>query len=256
MHGIGLVDIHSGSMVRMNLQGEQALAAALGITFHDPLLLRLALVHRSFIHERPSEAPESNERLEFLGDALLGLVIAHELYARFPDEPEGRLTEMRARLVRMESLAGLAAELDIGERLYLGRGEESSGGRLRQRNLASAVEAVLGAVLLDQGYPVARDLVVLLFTDALQSLAEEIPWNYKSLFQEAVQATGRHAPTYDMVAQEGPEHTKMFVVEVRIDGEVAAVGRGTSKQRAEQEAARAAYLLLKEQPEPDQDARE
>ena len=228
----------------MSGQPERALEVALGVRFRDRLLLRLALTHSSFVHERPEEAPESNERLEFLGDAFLGLVIAEELYKRFPEHPEGRLTEMRSRLVRTETLAQLSAHLRIGDRLYLGHGEEQSGGRSRERNLARALEAVLGALLLDRGFARARKATLALFRDLLGPLPAEASRDYKSLLQEEVQALGKPSPSYQVVGQEGPDHTRRFTVEVVVEGASLAVGAGATKRRAEQEAAKAAYARL------------
>lgn len=226
---------------------ETDLQAALGVTFREPALLRLALTHRSYVHERPHEAPESNERLEFLGDALLGQVIAEALFRRFPECDEGRLTELRATLVRAETLAQLAKGLGLGDYLYLGHGEEASGGRLRTRNLARTLEAVVGAVYVDRGYLAAKRLALRLFRDLLQSLSPEGLRDYKSLLQEQVQAQGKGTPVYRTVSAEGPEHSKQFVVEVMVQGKVLGLGRGSSKRMAQREAARAALERLARQ---------
>ncbi len=215
-----------------------------GIEFKDRSLLKLALTHRSYVHEAPDDAPESNERLEYLGDAFLGFVVAEHLYGRFPDLPEGRLTALRSGLVRSATLAAVAAELDLGERLYLGHGEETSGGRTRERNLARGFEAVLGAILLDQGYAKAKRWTLKLFKDRLESLPPGLVDDYKSLLQERIQAEGSPPPVYRTVREEGPDHDRDFTVEVIVDGAVAGEGSGPSKQKAEREAARAALANL------------
>ena len=223
---------------------EAILERRLGVEFKDRGLLKLALIHRSYVHEAPDDAPESNERLEYLGDAFLGFVVAEHLYGRFPDLPEGRLTALRSGLVRSATLAAVAAELDLGRRLYLGHGEETSGGRSRERNLARGFEAVLGAVLLDQGYAKAKRWTLKLFKGRLESLPPGLIDDYKSLLQERVQAEGSPPPVYRTVREEGPDHDRDFTVEVIVDGGVAGEGSGPSKQKAEREAARAALANL------------
>ncbi len=228
----------------MARRAEKILEVHLGIEFRDAKLLRLALTHRSYLHERPEEAVESNERLEFLGDALLGLVIAEELYRRFPDFPEGRLTELRSVLVRAETLATVGDELRLGDYLYLGHGEEQSGGRSRGRTLARALEAVIGAVLIDQGHEAAKRWTLTLFSDLLDRLPDQPLRDYKSLLQEAVQAQGKSPPVYRTVGSEGPDHDKDFTVEVLVGDEGMGRGKGRSKRIAQQEAARRALERL------------
>ncbi len=223
---------------------EATLERRLGIEFKDRSLLKLALTHRSYVHEAPDDATESNERLEYLGDAFLGLVVAEHLYGRYPDLAEGRLTALRSGLVRSATLAAVAAELELGERLYLGHGEETSGGRTRERNLARGFEAVLGAILLDQGYAKAKRWTLKLFNDRLESLPPGLVDDFKSLLQERVQAEGSPPPVYRTVKEEGPDHDRDFTVEVIVDGAVAGEGSGPSKQKAEREAARAALANL------------
>lgn len=224
----------------MHNNNQTELQARLGLTFHRSELLTLALTHRSFLHERPEEGPESNERLEFLGDSFLGVVIAGELYKRFPDEPEGKLTEMRSRLVRTEALADIGARLGIGACLRLGRGEEQSGGRERSRNLARGFEAVVGAVFVDQGYRTAMALVLRCFKGRLAAMDERFT-NYKSLLQEAAQGSGQPAPEYHTVSEGGPGHTRQFTVEVSTRDGLKMAGLGSTKRQAEQAAAKAAY---------------
>ena len=217
---------------------EAILESRLGITFKDLSILRLALIHRSYLHEAPEDAPESNERLEYLGDAFLGFVIAEHVFHRFPELAEGRLTALRSGLVRSETLAAVALEFDLGQRVYFGRGEELSGGRERERNLARAFEAVLGAILIDQGFAKARRWTLSLFKDRLKSLPPESIDDFKSLLQEQVQAEGRHPPVYRTIKTEGPDHSRDFTVEVVVGDAVVGSGAGPSKRKAQQEAAR------------------
>ncbi len=214
------------------------LERALGVQFRDTGLLRLGLVHSSYLNENPGEYPESNERLEFLGDAVLGMVVAEELYGANPDWPEGRLTQARAALVQEATLAEVARGIGLGDMLRMGRGEEAGGGRERPSNLSAGLEAVIGAVFLDQGYEVAREVVLKVLGDGLASLGEpEMSANPKSALQEAVQAEGLPSPTYRIVHEEGADHDRLFVAEVTVGDEVAGRGEGKRKSLAEQAAA-------------------
>jgi ribonuclease-3 len=217
------------------LQGE------LAIHFNNLSLLRQAFVHRSYVSENPQFALESNERLEFLGDAFLGFVIAEGLYQQFGELSEGEMTKLRAALVCQDNLADLAASLGLGDYLYLGEGEEKSGGRSRPRNLACVFEAIIGAVLTDQGVEATRNLILRLFDDGLrQAIKEGIATDCKSRLQELVQARKQERPTYRLVGEEGPDHDRKFWVEVVINGKVLGRGYGKSKQLAEKDAARKA----------------
>jgi ribonuclease-3 len=217
----------------------------IGVTFRDRALLEQALVHRSYLNENPDFALPSNERLEFLGDAVLGLVVAEKLYHEFPQLSEGEMTKLRAALVRQETLASLAASLSLGGYLRLGWGEEVSGGRSRQTNLARAFEAVIGAIFLDQGFGVAADSILRLFGDQLRRITEgRLTTDYKSRLQEVVQAEQRLTPVYRMVEASGPDHDKRFVVEVMVGDTVIGRGAGKSKRMAEEEAARSAIERL------------
>lgn len=214
------------------------LKEALGVRFRDAGLRRLALVHSSYLNENPVEYPESNERLEFLGDAVLGMVVAEELYGANPGWPEGRLTQARAALVQEATLAEAAREIRLGEMLRMGRGEEAGGGRERASNLSAGLEAVIGAVFLDQGYEVAREVVLRVLGERLSSLGEpEMSANPKSALQEAVQSEGLPSPTYRIVHEEGADHDRLFVAEVTVGGAVAGTGEGKRKSLAEQAAA-------------------
>ena len=222
---------------------------ALGVSFHDKELLRLALVHSSYLNENPTAFSEPNERLEFLGDALIGAVVAEELYRRNPEWSEGRLTEARSALVRGETLARLAESLGLGDHLYMGRGEEVGGGRDRPTNLAAALEAVVGALFLDQGYEAARDWFLRISSAELSTLGEKsVPTNPKSALQELAQGKGLDSPSYRIIETTGKDHARRFTAEVSIDGRVVGRGTGTRKSQAEQAAAADALQTMGDVP--------
>ena len=213
----------------------------LKLTFRDQSLLQRALTHRSYLNEHPDKALEDNERLEFLGDAVLDFIAGEWLYNRFPETHEGRLTRLRAALVRTETLADFGQQCRLGEALCLGRGEEDSGGRHREANLCRGFEALIGAIYLDLGMDVVRDFVLPFFEAALRViLASDADKDAKSLLQEWSQATLNLTPSYRTIAAAGPDHAKEFTVEVVIGERVYGQGRGRSKQAAAQEAAQAA----------------
>jgi ribonuclease-3 len=224
---------------------ETGLEARLGVRFKNPRLLQVALTHPSYANEHPEAAPETNERLEFLGDAVLGLIVAETLYARYPQVEEGRLTEWRAQLVCGPTLSHVATGLDLGPELMLGRGEEGTGGRTREGNLERAFEAIVGAVMLDQGLEVARGFALRALADEIAALDDDsATMNPKGALQQLVQGRfGR--PHYTTTGEEGPEHARRFTIEVVVDGEVVGTGVGNSKQTAEKEAAREAIAVLR-----------
>ena len=223
-----------------------ALAQRLGVTFHDIGLLHTALVHTSYANEAQGRVAH-NERLEFLGDAVLELASSTYLYTHFPNLPEGELTKTRASIVCSATLAKLAARLGLGEYLLLGHGEEISGGRERTTNLEDSFEAVLGAIYLDQGWEVARDY-------ALRQLAPEFDQvrhgenlqDYKTLLQELVQKTPGSTIAYELLEATGPDHAKHYRYAVVIDGKTCGEGEGSSKKEAEQQAAQRALAKFKE----------
>jgi ribonuclease-3 len=209
-------------------------------SFHDPSLLIRALTHRSYVNEH-AEVHEDNERLEFLGDAVLDFVAGAFLYHRFPEQREGGLTRLRAALVNTEQLAAFATGLDLGGLLRLGKGEAESGGRQRQTLLADAFEAVMGAYYLDSGLDAVRAFVEPLFAEAAdQILVSERDVDSKSLFQEWAQAELGQTPRYSTQAVSGPDHSREYTIDVLVGGESYGTGRGPSKQAATQAAARAA----------------
>ena len=198
-----------------------ALQEALGVHFREPSLLEQALVHSSYVNENPELAPTSNERLEFLGDAVLGLIFADKLYQDFPHSPEGELTRFRSWLVRRSTLARVAINIRLGDYLYMGRGEEASGGRSKPANLAGALEAVIAAIYLDQGIATTRDFILRLSGNELEKLAsQEAEIDYKSQLQELIQARQQATPSYHIVEASGPDHNRHFTAEVRVGGDL------------------------------------
>lgn len=219
----------------------------LGHCFQDASLLKTALTHPSVAHEHGNTSP-SNQRLEFLGDAVLGMVLSLELYKRFPDVGEGPLTKARAQMVNSRALADLGRRLALGDHLILSRGEESTGGRQRDSALADAFEALAGAVFLDGGLEAARALVLRFFGDQLaESAAPPNLDNPKGELQEMLQSAGTEAPQYEMVSSTGPDHDRVFEYIVRHGGKELGRGTGKSKKAAESEAANAALKLLREE---------
>lgn len=222
------------------------LQGILGITFKDDSLLQQALIHRSYLNENPTLHLVSNERLEFLGDAVLGFVVANELYHRFPDFSEGELTNLRSSLVRGDTLSGIALSLHLGDYLYLGHGEEESGGRTRPRNLSCVLEAVIGAVFVDQGFDVARNFTLNILSSELEQAAtEKSQSDHKSRLQQIIQSGSKITPVYRTIEEVGPDHAKVFTVEVLAGDSVLGRGSGRSKRAAEMDAARQALEDLK-----------
>ncbi len=221
-----------------------------GLIFRNPALLLRALTHSSYINEHdppPGVLPAEtdNERLEFLGDAVLDFVVGQWLYSHLPDAREGKLTRLRSALVRTETLAGLADKLSVGEWLLLGKGEAEHGGRVRIRNLCGAFEALCGALYLDQGIEAVRSFALPQLKEQLDRiLVEESDKDAKSRLQEWTHVTLNQTPSYHLLEILGPEHDRAFRVEVRLEDRVLGVGSGSSKRRAEQDAAREAIKTL------------
>jgi len=238
----GMTKRHRGAVPGQ--AGEDALAAferALGHSFATRQHLLDALTHRSYAYEFAGPGVVSNERLEFLGDAVLALVASDQLYAHYPDADEGALTQIRAALVRTSTLARFAGQFDLGARLRLGRGEEATGGRTRELLLASGFEAVVGALYLDGGLPVARALLEPLLAREIAGIDRtggrgQIK-DDKSLLQELAQGQLGITPRYQVVGESGPSHARTFVIEVLLGDHVAGRGEGRSKRQAEQDAA-------------------
>ena len=222
-----------------------ALQKKLRIKFKDPSLLEQSLVHSSYTNENPGLAAADNERLEFLGDAVLGVIAAEELYQRFPQFSEGEMTRLRSTLVRQSALCRMAKAIKLGDYLYLGKGEEAGGGRLKPANLARAFEAVIAAIFLDQGMDKTRKFFLKMAARKLKKVASQgIEPDHKSKLQEIVQAQWQLKPKYRVVEALGPAHDRSFTVEVKIGDSVMGQGSGKSKKAAETEAARAALAQL------------
>ncbi len=219
----------------------------IGFSFANERLLAQALTHRSYINEHGEAETGDNERLEFLGDAVLDFLVGDMLYQRFPGMPEGDLTRLRAALVRTEALADLAKQIGLGSSLRMGKGEEASGGRERVTNLCAAFEAVVGALYLDRGVEAVRTFVTPRLESSLeQILAEARDKDARSQLQEWSQAEHNLTPVYRTVAANGPDHQKEFVVEVAIGERALAQGTGRSKQSAAQAAAREALRRMEQ----------
>ena len=220
------------------------LEAALGYKFQDITLLQNALTHSSYANERWHNSLLSNERLEFLGDSILGMVVAAYLYHHFPDRPEGELTRMRADMVCETSLALIAGRLDLGKHLLLGHGEERFGGRSRASILADAVESVIAASFLDGGMDAAKGIIqrFVLCNVPVSKLQNT---DYKTALQELVQQKKNQTLCYRLVGESGPDHDKVFTAQVLLNDQVVGEGTGSSKKRAEQDAARVALEQLK-----------
>ena len=219
---------------------------SLKISFDNESLLLQALVHSSYLNEDQDLALPSNERLEFLGDAVLSLVVAGRLYDEFPGMDEGELTALRALLVCRDTLAGIASSLNLGEWFLMGQGEEAAGGRSKPGNLANGMEALLGAIYLDRGLGQAREFIFRHIEPLLEQIKSgETSPNYKASLQEFTQKEKGTLPLYRVVKVSGPEHDKQFTVEVLIDSEVIGVGRGKSKKAAEMEASQSAWVKMR-----------
>jgi ribonuclease-3 len=217
------------------------LESILGIKFTNKKLLEEAITHKSYAIEK--NKPYWNERLEFLGDSVLSCVVADYLYSKFPDSPEGYLSRIKSQLVSKQTLVKLARELNLGNFILLSRGEESTGGRTRESNLANAIEAIIGAIYLDKGFETAKNFILKHIANKKISLEVD----YKSKLQEISQAKYKVLPVYKVISETGPEHNKNFEVEVKVKNRILGIGRGKSKKEAEQLAAKEAIKILKKE---------
>ena len=219
------------------------LEAVIGYKFRNISLLQNALTHSSYANERWHNSLLSNERLEFLGDSVLGMLVAEYLFRNFPNRPEGELTRMRADMVCEQTLAAAANRIGLGQHLLLGHGEEQGGGRTRNSILADAMESVIAASFLDGGMEAALQIVrTFIFVEVPVTKLHNV--DYKTQLQEMVQQKKNQTLAYELVGQSGPDHDKRFDVEVSLNGVVVGFGSGSSKKRAEQDAARAAIEKL------------
>jgi ribonuclease III len=224
--------------------GYRLLEAKLGYRFRDGRLLEAALTHRSFLNEQQPPGREHNERLEFLGDAVLGLTVGHLLMEQSPVRSEGELSKKRAAVVNEEGLARVAVQIGLGDWLFLGRGEEQTGGRHKPSLLADACEAVMAAIYLDGGYAEALRVARLLFDPRLREAQEGPGADYKTRLQERAQAALHCAPRYAVTSETGPDHDKIFEVAITLSGREYARGTGRSKKEAEQRAAAVALQIV------------
>lgn len=218
---------------------------ALRYFFKDTALLKQALTHRSFLNEHPGSCLVHNERLEFLGDAVLNLSLSDLLLKKYPGLPEGSLSKIRAGQVNERKLAGLSLQLGLGTYLSIGKGEEMTGGREKTSILANTLEAVLGAIYLDGGFNSAQIFIEQLFQSRVTDEDEQSIHDYKTLLQEYCQGTVKKIPVYTVFREEGPDHKKTFFVEVRIQDRVLSKGKGMTKKEAQQRAAEKALIKLK-----------
>lgn len=252
--GLTLRNIIADLMNPSDTKKLNPLQARLQYVFQDPGLLIQALTHRSYAHEHGDPGTAHNERLEFLGDTVLGLVLSHLLYQEFPDLSEGELSKLRAGLVNEQQLRQLAQGLKLGRYLRLGRGEEVTGGRKKSSLLADALEAVLGAIYLEGGYDLASRLIRDLYRPHLEA-GETVSGpalDSKTDLQEYCQACLKITPTYEVIREEGPAHQKVFYVKVRIGNQVFGQGKGHSKKTAEQQAAERAMVKIRKKAAPGQ----
>lgn len=224
----------------------QRLEKVLGYSFQNRALLVKAMTHRSYANEYHAEGMPDNERMEFLGDAVLDLVISQYLMETFPRAREGELTRIRAEVVSLPSLARLAWSLDIGSDLLLGKGEDRSGGRNKSSLLADTLEALFGAIFTDGGFESAKTVILPLFVPLLQQAATDESQDFKSRLQEFLQSTQRELPVYKLVEAAGPAHERVYHVDVLVDSRTHGSGQGRTKKSAEQAAAQAALILLED----------
>ena len=227
------------NLPQRSMKTSKQFSEAIGLSFNDIGILDTALTHRSYLNEHQGEQLAHNERLEFLGDAVLELATTDRLFKEYPDAPEGELTAYRSALVNTQSLANIADSLELNEYIRLSRGEARDTGRARQFILANAVEAIIGAIYLDQGYEAVEKFIADNFYPKLAEIVEKRLWqDAKSAFQEKAQEKAGVTPQYRVLGEEGPDHDKLFSVGVFLDDEQVGKGEGRSKQEAEQEAAR------------------
>ncbi len=220
------------------------LESILGVEFSDKKTLLSAVTHRSYLNENRTATQEHNERLEFLGDAVLELVITDYLFSKYPEKPEGELTSVRAALVNTNTLAEASTKLGVNEFMLLSKGESKDTGRARQYILANAFEALVGAIYLDQGYPKARDFIAGRLFDMTDDIVAKKLWqDAKSRFQEMAQEHAGVTPAYKTLKEDGPDHNREFTVGVYLKDALIAEGTGKAKQEAEQKAAEKALLV-------------
>jgi len=227
------------------MENHKEVEEKLGVIFNDKDLLERAFIHRSYINENRGKIFENNERLEFLGDAVLELIISSKLYIEYEKKSEGELTAIRSAIVRTESLASQSRELSLGDHLLMSKGEEDSGGKDKDFLLANLFEAVLGAIYLDKGYAEAENFVNRTLSLKIEKVIKEESFiDPKTKVQEIIQSKYKETPTYEVQKEEGPDHDKYFTVALKVGTKIFSEGYGASKQKAEEEAAKKALVTL------------
>ena len=225
-------------LIKKRMNSIEGLEKNINVVFNNKTLLETAITHRSYLNEH-RKVKEHNERLEFLGDAVLELIVSDFLFKKFNDRAEGDLTSFRSALVRTDSLALTAKDLKLGEYILLSKGEEESGGREKDFLLANAFEAVLGAIYIDQGYEISKKFVEQFLLPKIDDIVEyRLDIDNKTRIQELAQSTYKSTPIYEVIKEVGPDHDKTFTVVVKIDDKIIGEGMGSSKQRAEEQAAK------------------
>ncbi len=220
---------------------------SIGYSFRNKFLLNQALTHKSYANEKNMERSSDNERLEFLGDSVLGVIISHTLYNEYPGEDEGILTRYKSQLVSGETLARIAKEMGMGEYVLLGKGEEASGGRKHISNLMCALEAIIGAIFLDGGLKASHGFIIRVFRSEIQLVKEgKGAKDYKSIFQQIVLRKFKTTPSYKILSEIGPDHKKHFIVEAVVAGKRYGIGSGLNKKSAEQLSAKEALSALED----------
>lgn len=234
------------NLINLPLANIHDLEKKFKIEFKNSDLLIQALIHRSYLNEAKDKKLSSNERFEFLGDTILNFVVSEWLFEEFPSSPEGNLTNLRSNLVKTETLAKISKKFTLGNYLFLSKGEKESGGQKNQLILANSLEAFIGALYLDQGLEIVKKLIKTNFRLLLKKLVQSgFLKDYKSVFQEKIQAKVKLSPIYKTLKEEGPDHSKIFTVGVFSQNKLVATGQGKTKQTAEEEAAKAALKKLK-----------
>jgi len=231
----------------MKMQQLEILQEKINYKFNNVMYLKRALTHSSYANENKKEKVKNNERLEFLGDSVLGLVVSEYLYSHFPNLAEGQLTKVRARIVCEASLGDTASDLDIGSYMYFGRGEELTGGRERTSILADTFEALLAAMYIDGGIEIVRNFVLTQMDEIIMDAVEgKLFIDYKTRLQEVIQVKKGNRIKYEIFKEEGPDHSKIFFTHVKLNEAIIGIGKGRSKKESEQAAAREGLKTLKE----------
>lgn len=232
-------------ITKNNMKDLKSLENILKITFEDISLLDTAVTHRSYLNENTDKSRTNNERLEFLGDAVLELITSEYLFSKYPQREEGDLTSFRAATVRTTTLAEVSRELGFGKYLKMSKGEEESGGKDKDYLLANLFEAILGAIYLDKGYSACKEYVYRVLIPKVEKIVEKrLDIDPKTRLQELTQSMFRETPMYKVINEEGPDHNKLFTVKAEIASKALGIGQGSSKQKAEEEAAKESLQML------------